>query len=260
MKYALMPILLFLVACSNPDKEFLEAIEHHITENAEGFDMNYNSIDFEVLESITYSEHLAEKEKGYDSALKTLLDAEYWIRGDEFEVGNIFTKEYLTIERYNVLRNWEINHRGTPFEGIDGSTYSNYYEFAKNNQNRSDWLKEYVNKMEEADRLIDKYDSLNEGDLDFLNNILAFYLRIENYHSDRNPDEFWRIAENLVVELNKEKELIKELREKAGDQVYRIVTRNKYEINNPFFGGNKQTLERRFYFDAEMNIVKSEEI
>lgn len=174
------------ISCSNPNKEYIEKIKLKVKEDVMGVEMHYKNINFQWTDTLFVKERLSEIKQNYNDRLNTVLDLEYYAK-DNFEKGKVFSKSYLTKNRVEQLRNWEKNNRGIPFN----KEYKDYYKFAFTNRDASEWISELCAQIEETDSLLNNYESIKEGNLKLLENVLWYYIRINDYYSNHNPDEIW---------------------------------------------------------------------
>ena len=252
-----------MICCTNPNKEYIDKVKQQVKEDALGVEMNYRNIEFKWIDTLLVKEEIALMNSEYENRLKEILNIEHYVK-DNFEKGNIFSKSYLTKERFTELRNWELNV-GHPNEyfGLQSSWvkdgYKDYYEFAFANRNASAWISELCNQVEETDNLLNDYESLEEGNIALIENALWFYNRIDNYQSNKNPDEIWKIVSEEINQLKIINSNIDSLNSFSPDKVVYFKALNTYKINNPILNGAEQELKKYFLFDTNSNIIGTEE-
>ncbi len=250
----ILGLLGIIASCSNPNKEYIEKIKQQVKEDALGVEMNYKNISFEWTDTLFVGEKISELDKSFSERLSVILNLEYYAK-DNFEKGKLFSLSYLTKNRLEQLRNWEKNNRGIPFN----KEYNDYYKFAFDNRDASAWISELCNQIEETDSLLSEYDKLEEGNLFLLKNVLWYYNRIDNYHSNHKPESLWSTISEEIDALKEIKEEIDSLTIIGSDKVIHYKALNTYKINNPIFNGAEQELKRYFLFDSNLNIIGKED-
>jgi hypothetical protein len=257
-------ILALTVGCSNPNSEFISKVKQQVKEDAMGVEMNYENIDFQWVDTLYVKQELATLKEQFDARLKTITDIEFYVK-DNYKKGKIFTKEYLTKERFDELRNWEIkvghpnqySYGGQATWVEDG--YKDYYEFAFANRDASPWISELCNQIEETDSLLNTYDNLQEGNLSLLQNVLWFYKRIDNFNSNNNPSDLWDKVDNELTALKEFKSKTDSLSYLDPNEVLHYKALNTYKINNPVLNGAEQEFKKYFIFNPQLEIIGKEE-
>lgn len=254
-KIIYLAFMLLIIGCSNPNQEYLNSIEEYLTDSAMGLELNYKSIEFEIVETITFQDRIDSLHQSFEQLFNQLTELEFYVRDDIGE-GKIFSLDFLTKDRLTKIRNWEKNWRGVPFRGAGGTMYSDYYEFAKENPQLSDWIVDLNNHIDRIDSILENYDDLNQINLNIIETVYWFYLRIENYYTSRNPGEVWVLIGEQINNLNVIETEINTLKENQPDEIYHIKAVNKYTVDNPMFGGTKQTSMEDFYFDKDLKVIR----
>lgn len=264
LKTILFGLLFLANSCSGPDSVFVEKIKQQIKEDASGVELHYKNVEFQWTDTLFVKEKLSELNSEYSDRLNTVLNIEYVIK-DNFVEGKVFSKSYLTKDRFSELRNWELKV-GHPKEYSFGGQagwvkdgYKDYYEFAFANRTASPWITELCTQIEEADSLLAIYDSLEEGNLDLIQNAVWFYNRIDSYESNSDPEEIWQIVSDEIDELRVLKTEIYSLASLNPEDVIYYKALNKYKINNPVLNGEEQEISKYFLFDSDLNIIGEEE-
>jgi len=175
-----------IIGCSNLSQEYIVKIKQQVKEDAMGIEMNYENITFQWTDTLFVKEKLEQFQANYKEGLNTILNVEYYVQ-DNFEKGKIFSGEYLNKKRVEELRNWEKNNRGVPFN----KEYNDYYKFAFENRDASKWLSELCDQIEETDSLLSEFESIEEGNLQLVSNVLWYYDRIDTYKSNNKPNAIW---------------------------------------------------------------------
>ena len=252
-------------SCSNPNKEFIEKIKQQVKEDAMGVEMNYKNIDFQWTDTLFVKEKLSSIEADYSEKLNEILELEYHVK-DNFEKGKIFSISYLTKERFDELRNWELKV-GHPNQYSFGGQatwvkngYKDYYEFAFDNRDLSAWVSELCDQIEQTDELLSNYENLEEGNLNLIQNALWFYNRIDEYWSNGNPNQIWTNVSNEIEQLKSLKSNIDSLSSMNSEQVIYFKALNTYKINNPFLNGAEQELKNYFLFDSDLKLIGREDL
>lgn len=258
-------LLAMILGCSNPNSEYIEKIKQKVKEDAMGVELNYENIEFQWIDTLFVKEKLTTISEQFDDRIKTILNIEYYVR-DNFEKGKIFTKNYLTKDRFIELRNWELKV-GHPNEYSYGRQatwvkdgYKDYYEFAFANRDASSWISELCNQIEKTDSLLNNYDNLEDGNLDLLQNALWFYKRIDIFESNNNPADLWDKVDNEIAELKKLKTEIDSLSSLDPNKVIHYKALNTYKIKNPILNGAVQELKKYFIFNSQFEIIGKEDI
>jgi hypothetical protein len=265
VKIFLVGLLALTNGCYNPNSEFINKIELQVKEDAMGVEMNYKNIAFEWTDTLFVKEQLINLKEQVDERIKKITDIEFYIK-DNFENGKIFTKEYLSKERFTELRNWELKV-GHPNKSRYGSLatwvedgYKDYYDFAFANREASQWIAELCGQIEKTDSLLSNYDNLKEGNLDFIENVLWFYKRIDKFYSNNNPSDLWNKVENELLAIREIKFEVDSLSNLAPNNIIHYKAFNSYKINNPILNGAEQELKRYFIFNPKFEIIGQEEI
>ena len=243
-------ILTLMVSCSNPNQEFIEKIEVQIKEDALGVDLNYENISFEWADTLFVKEQLSELQINFEEALDNIINLDYHVQ-DNFEKGKIFSQLYLSKSRIEELRNWEKNTRGIPFN----DEYNDYYQFAFANRDGSKWISELCTQIEETDVLLQKFESIKEGDLALLKNVLWYYTRIDNFNSNGSPNKIWAKISTALEELTAIDVKVDSLLNINPNKVIHYKGFNKYKIINPLLNNASIEVERYFIFDNELKII-----
>lgn len=252
-KYSLIFIVFYLVTgCSDPNQPYIDSIREKVQSDAMGFDLNYQSIEFNWVDTLKINDKINRLETAYSEKLKEILDLEYHVY-DNHERDYIFSKKYISEQRLLELRNWEDNMRGMPF-----NEYDNYTEFAFSNRNQSEWLQNYTSTVEKTDKLINKYESLNDGNLELIRNAVFYYERIDSFHNNRNVSDLWGLVRSQIYTLESLSKEINSWSEKNPNEVIHYVAENKFQINNPMFNNAEQQITDKFYFNKNFEIIKRE--
>jgi hypothetical protein len=262
-------ILTFAIAamtlgCANPNAEYIEKINKQVKEDAMGVELNYENIQFQWTDTLRVGEKLASLDEQFNERLKSIMEIEFYVK-DNFEKGKIFTKDYLTKDRFTELRNWELTVRNSNENSYDGQgslgsdNHKDYFEYAFANREASSWLSELCNQIEETDSLLTIYDELEDGNLGMIQNALWFYKRIESYHTDLKPSDLWDKVGTELTELKELKTEIDSLTSLDPLQVIHYKALNTYKINNPELNGAEQELKRYFIFNAQYKIIGKED-
>lgn len=263
-KIIVLGLLAITYSCTNPKSEYIEKVKQQVKEDAMGVEMNYENIDFQWTDTLFVKEKLISLSSEYQNRLNTVLKVEYYVK-DNFDKGKIFSKNYLTKDRFIELRNWElkVGHPNQYSFGGQASWvkdgYKDYYEFAFANRDASSWISELCTQIEETDNLLENYDNLEEGNLNLIQNALWFYNRIDNFKSNKNSDEIWAKVNNEIGQLKQLKSEIDSLSELESDKVIYYKALNTYKINNPIFNGAEQELKKYFLFNSQLEIIGKED-
>jgi hypothetical protein len=254
-----------LLSCSSPNDPFIEKIKQQVKEDALGVEMNYKNIEFKWVDTLFVSEKLNPLRADFNTRIQKITDIEYFVK-DNFKKGKVFSKSYLTKDRFLELRNWEVkvgHPNKNPYGGgqaiwiKDG--YKDYYEYAFANRTASKWITELCEQIERTDALAKNYDSIEEGDLQLMDNVLWFYTRIDNYESSKNPDQLWTAVGNEIAQLKQIKGQIDSLSTLDPNKIIFYKTLNTYKINNPLLNGVEQEMRKYFLFDESLNIIGKED-
>jgi hypothetical protein len=248
-------IIALTVGCANPNQEFIEKIKVQVKEDALGIDMKYENISFEWSDTLVVKEQLSELKSNFDTEVDNIAKLEYRVN-DNFEKGNIFSIAYLSKNRLIELRNWEKNNRGIPFN----SEYNDYYQFAFANRDASEWISELCTQIEETDKLLDGYESIKEGDLALIKNVLWYYSRIDNFNSNGSPSKIWAKISTELEELTAIDVKIDSLSNINPDKVIHYKGLNKYKIINPLLNNASMEVEKYFLFDEQFKIIGKEDL
>ena len=170
-----------------------------------GVKINYKSVYFQMIDSLTVKKQLADGIAQYERELKGLLDV------------ITFSEEGLTKEKLIELRNWENKQRAidpaiyknsaeaqfddSPLDlggnwgrisglyfgdiGISllnwrdfrGTKYKNFEEFAFANRDLSPFISDLCNQIEKTDKLLTEWDNLGKGNLELIRNAIWYYQR-----------------------------------------------------------------------------------
>ena len=244
-----------LLGCSNPNKDYIEKVKKQVKEDAMGVEMNYENIAFQWTDTLFVKEKLKTIQANYKDRLNTILDIEYFVQ-DNFKKGKLFSTEYLSKKRVQELRNWEKNNRGIPFD----KEYTDYYKFAFANRNASKWTSELCNQIEKTDNLLNKFEELEEGNLELMTNVNWYYSRIDNFNSNHKPNAIWEKVSNELSELKILKVEIDTLSKLSPEKVIYYKSLNTYKINNPLLNSAEQELKKYFLFDDKLNIIGKEDL
>jgi uncharacterized phage-like protein YoqJ len=243
----LLPLTL-LFGCSNPNAEYLSKIKQNLKENANGVELNYENIEFKWVDTLFVSEQITQLNSSYEKKITSIMEIENYVK-DNYETGKVFTKSYLTKDRFEELRNWEKNRRKKYSKG-------DYYEFAFKNREASSWISELCNQIEETDSLLSVYDEINEGNLDLFQNSLWYYEHIDNYVSNGNPSQIWAKVLNELTELRQINLDLEGLLKLEPNKVINYKASNIYKINNPLLNGAEQEVNNTVLFNSELEIIK----
>lgn len=250
-------------SCSNPNDIYIEKIKEQVKKDALGIEMNYQNISFDWTDTLFVKEQLSKVKDDYTTRLNVILNIEYFIK-DNFEKGKIFSKSYITKERYTELRNWEtkVGHPNKYSYGGDAiwveQGYKDYFEFAFANRDGSSFISQLCLQIENTDDLLKKYDELEDGNLELMENVLWFYKRIDSYESSKNPDKIWSTVFDEIGELKVVKAEIDSLSSLPLDKVIYYKALNVYKINNPMLNSAEQELKKYFLFDESLQIIGKE--
>lgn len=170
-----------------------------------GVKINYKSVYFQLIDTLTVKKQLADGIAQYERELKDLLDV------------IAFSEEGLTKEKLIELRNWENKQRAidpaiyknsaeaqfddSPLDlggnwgrisglyfgdiGISllnwrdfgGTKYKNFEEFAFANRDLSPFISDLCNQIEKTDKLLTEWDNLGKGNLELIRNAIWYYQR-----------------------------------------------------------------------------------
>ncbi len=238
----LLLALMLVVSCGNEDKsenqELINKIKQKVKTDALGVEMNYQSISFRWIDTLTVEKELINRTAEYNEMLKPLI---------QFDVDK---KTFL------YLRNWENNNRDTPFY-YGEEKYKNYEEFAFANRNISSFIFDLCNQIEESDKILNDWDNLEKGNLQKIRNAIWYYDRIAIFNG-KETDLDSILA--LINELEELKDKNDRLLKMDADEVLEYKALNVYKINNPMLNGVEQEISKHFIFDKELNVIRAESI
>ncbi|MCL7754998.1 hypothetical protein [Polaribacter sp. Z022] len=254
------PILLILfslfISCSDKNQEHLEKVKQRVKEDALGVDMKYKNIEFQWIDTLFVKEKLTSLKKINNTEIQSILDTEYFVK-DNFKTGKLFTKEYLTKERIIELRNWETKVAHSDNSGYyKKQGYKDYLDFAFKNRNASKSISELCNQIEKTDKLLEKYNKIENGDLELIENSLWYYKRIDDFESNNKPEKLWSNLYSKLETIKSNQILIDSLSKLNPDQIIQYKSLNKFTINNPILNGAEQELKEYFIFDKDFNITE----
>lgn len=242
----LLGLAIATISCSS-NGEYIDKIKLKVKNDAMGVEMNYKSISFQWIDTLTVKKQLAEGIAQYEEEVKPLLDY------------SLFSEEVLTKEKLVELRNWENKQRGTPFKSFDGTKYKNYEEFAFANRDLSSFISDLCNQIEKTDKILTEWDNLGKGNLELIRNAIWYYERQDGYYNT-SPKTIWKSAITLIDELEKLQVENDRLSEMDANEVMEYKALNNYTINNPLLNGAEVDVKRYFIFDKELNIIRTEEV
>lgn len=260
---SLMLILSFIVfGCSDPNNKYIEKVKKRVKDDAIGVELNYKSISFNWIDTLYVREIQTELNNEYNKHKNTILKTELKIK--DIGRGKVFSKSFLTTEKYTELRNWEKNV-GHPNVYSWGSTaswvedgYKDYYEFAFANRSKSIWLEELCVQINQTDSLLAVYDKIEDGDLVFTENVLWFYKGIAHFHNQKNYSKLFKLISKTIGEMKKIKTKTDSLSTLNPEQIINYTAQNIYTINNPLLNGAEQELKVNFIFNSNFEIVDRE--
>lgn len=213
------------------NEQHTEKIRQRVKEDALGLEMNYKSISFEWQDTLYVSEVI----KSIQNLVVSLPDV---------ESVEIFSDEFITKENLLKLRNWEDNKRGVPFN----KEYRLYTDFAKNNTDKSAWLKELSDRIAKTDEILSKWDSVSVVE----NNSIVWLHLIEYY---RTIDKFYTSRPQLTELWDELEAQINNIKGKAPNDVVSYRALNVFTINNPAFNSVEQELKQYFVFNSDFEII-----
>ena len=266
MKKTSLILLVFigaLVSCSNPNKIYIEKIEQQVKKDANGFEVKYENISFKWVDTLYVSEKISELQKNYSENLNQILNYQSFIN-DIDGTGKIFSKSFLTKQRLEQIKNWEVKvgHPNKYSWGEKASWvkdgYKNYNDYACANRSSNQWFNELCIHIKTQDSLINIYDKIKEGNLTLIKNNLWFYKRIDHYYHSSNPNPVWNEISEKIDSLQKINSTIDSLKSFKPNHVIYYKALNVFKANNPFFNGQRQELKKYFFFDSNYNIIKEE--
>ena len=251
-------VIVTTISCSS-NGEFTEKIKQKVETDALGIEMNYKSISFQWIDTLTVNKQLNKGLAAYKESLIPLLNYSY------------FSDEVLNKEKLIELRNWENEQRDTPFV-FSGKKYKNYEEFAFANRNLSSFISDLCNQIEKTDEILNEWDNLEEGNLDLIKNAIWYYERQDKYYGDIATASFeavipvrdifertiWESAITLIGELEKLQAENDILSKMDANEVMEYKALNNYKINNPILNGAEVEVSKYFIFDKELNIIRTE--
>ena len=235
-------VIVTTISCSS-NGEFTEKIKQKVKTDALGIEMNYKSISFQWIDTLTVNKQLNKGLAAYKESLIPLLNYSY------------FSDEVLNKEKLIELRNWENEQRDTPFV-FSGKKYKNYEEFAFANRNLSSFISDLCNQIEKTDEILNEWDNLEEGNLDLIKNAIWYYERQDKYYGNSKP--IWKSAITLIGELEKLQAENDILSKMDANEVMEYKALNNYKINNPILNGAEVEVSKYFIFDKELNIIRTE--
>ena len=241
----LLGLAIATISCSS-NGEYIDKIKLKVKNDAMGVEMNYKSISFQWIDTLTVKKQLAEGIAQYEEEVKPLLDY------------SPFSEEVLTKEKLVELRNWENKQRGTPFN-FSGTKYKNYEEFAFANRDLSSFISDLCDQIEKTDKILTEWDNLGKGNLELIRNAIWYYERQDGYYNT-SPKTIWKSAITLIDELEKLQVENDRLSEMDANEVMEYKALNNYTINNPLLNGAEVDVKRYFIFDKELNIIRTEEV
>lgn len=199
MKYSRLILILLIgtiYSCSSSNKEYIDIIKQQLKDDSQGLELNYKNLEFKWVDTLKVHEKLLDYEQDFKNGINEILAIDYYVK-DNFKEGKLFSKVYLTYDRLNELRNWERNRRNeSSMESAkvinDESIYKfqDYYEYAFENRTASSWLIRLCAQIERTDSLLKNYNELEEGNIDLMKTALWYYNRIDDFHSNHNPDPY----------------------------------------------------------------------
>lgn len=248
-------LVLALVGCTNPNEEYIETIRLHIKTEANGVEMNYESLEFKWIDTLHVHEQVTALTQLYADNLKAVIGLETFIK-DDFIPGKVFSKNYLTLDRFKQLRDWEKIIRGVPFD----EEFSDYYAFAFSNRTSSPFISELCDQLEKSDSLIQHFESIEEGNLALLSNVLWYYQRIDYYESNGQPNPIWDTVRSALNDLNAIQQSIDSLSQMDPQQVLEYKAYNAYQVNNPAYNGALQEVKKNYIFNPTFSIIGEEAV
>lgn len=229
--YFLCGIILFLVSC-NSNKEYLEKIKEKINSDAMGFDLKYRSIDFQFRDTI-YIKDIK------DSLLLVINRTLAPLQRDSDFIIDLDTPVRLKKIKEKIINKEKILDK---FYSLEGKSYHQMDIVVK--------------------ELLVTIDSICANFSIKSNQYFILKTVIKYRENQATRLKLYDIASSY----NKLKEEIDkaEINNKTIDSLsafseikpayYKAY--NKYTINNPLFGGTKQTLESVFVFDESKNLIE----
>lgn len=256
-----LAIIALCIGCADSNQEYIQQIKEQLKEEALGIDLNYENLQFAWVDTLYAKERLEEVEHELDRRLNTLIElkiARYTglFEDDNLKKVQLFSKGYLTKERLLDLRNWENKNRGE----MPYPEYEDYYEYAFDNREDSDWLSELCTQIEKTDSLLNRYEKLEEGNLALMETALWYYQRIENFYSNHSPNKIWSDISSEIDQLKALKEEANALSTIPPDNVIHYKALNTYKINNPLFNGAEQEIQKYFIFNDELELIGSQDV
>lgn len=236
-------LLLFIIAvaltsCSESNP-YVDKIKVKVKQDALGVEMNYKSISFKWVDTLTVGKQISKIESEFEDGLNSILNISY------------FSNEILTKEALIKLRGFEDRVRNAP------KGYKSYEAFAFANRDASSFISALCNQYEETDRLLSDWDNLEKENLSLIRVATWYYEREDEFNGNSRLD--WSVikdAINSLEELRSQKEnLFKEDLNKVIE--YKAI--NEYTINNPILNGAEVEIKKHFIFNSELEIIRTEE-
>jgi hypothetical protein len=243
---------IILSSCSNQNDSYIDAIKENVKRNASGVELNYQSIEFKWIDTLTVGERTNQIEgikKGFNNdflAIEAIVS--------DFDYGKLFSLEYLTKEKLIELREWERIKRK------EFNPKQDYYQFAEDNKDKSEWLQKLLIQLKQTDSLITNYDQISEGNSTLIKNALNYYKRIDQYYGDENNSKLWSQVELRLDSIQKMDVEIQRLTALEDSDIIHLKAFNKYSIINPLLNNAKVEIQKYYFFDKKGLLIGSEEI
>lgn len=238
MKKILTSIFLvsILISCdeSNP---YLDKIKERVNQDAMGVDINYRSLSFKWVDTLTVGKQIEKIKSEYEDGINTILRINY------------FSKEVLNKEELQRLRGFEDRVRNVP-EG-----YKSYEDFAFKNRDASSFISELCIQYEETDKILSDWDNFKD-DLSIVRIATWYYEREDDFNGVTRFD--WNNIKNLIKSLEVLKVQIETLSVKDSNEVIEYKSFNKYSINNPILNGDEIEVSKYFIFNNKFEIIRTE--
>jgi hypothetical protein len=252
LKWAHWSLLFFAIittTCTQYKKE-AALIEEYIETIEEGnrIDLNYKSVALSYVDTLTIGKRKAELVNSIQEIKDHFLSHNKPVVSHLIDIeGDIFTKSFLTKEKLQELREWERQARKRNDPNYD------YYAFLFTEDCYSAWCEELRNQLTKTDEYVENYDSIQDGDLDFINHIAWYYKRIDQFGSNGATDPAW---EERIMLIDSGLALEEHLSKFTDDdsQVIHYVLENTYTILNPALN-TKQELTEKFLLGPQKDEI-----
>ena len=238
-KIIIILLIVPMISCTevNPN---LDKIKVKVKEDAMGVEMNYKSISFNWVDTLSVGKQIAKTTAKYDDGINTILN------------NNYYSEDILTKKALMKLRGFEDRVRGSTPKG-----YKSYEAFAFANRDASPFISALCNQYEETDRILSDWDNLEKGDLSLIRVATWFYEREDSFNGNSRGD--WSVIIDMVNMLEKLQSEAKLLSERDSNEVIEYKAYNVYTITNPLLNGAEVEVKKYFIFDNELNIIRTED-